>query len=264
MSRKPLILVTNDDGIASPGLKAAVRGALKIGDVLVAAPHCQQTAMGRAFPRISDLGIIEERSYEVSKRKVPAYAVHGSPAYSVAYGILELAPRKPDLCISGINYGENVGMTLTSSGTIGAALEARSHGVPSMAVSIQAELSVHRSSDFQEYDWEIPEKVVEKWADWILKNSGQRNIDILNINIPAGAQDPEDYRITTQSRQNCIEFCRPPLRDRKLPFSLQTQWQVDQEALEKESDIYAMYTDHIISVTPLSTIMSLPSSVMSE
>ena len=62
MEGRPLILITNDDGIGSPGLKAAVRGALQVGDVFVSAPHCQQTAMGRAFPRIQDLGIIEERT----------------------------------------------------------------------------------------------------------------------------------------------------------------------------------------------------------
>ncbi len=261
---KPLILITNDDGIASPGLRAAVRGAMRVGEVLVSAPNCQQTAMGRSFPRIQDLGILEKREYEVDGARVDAYAVHGSPAYAAAYGILELAPRKPDLCISGINYGENLGMTLTSSGTLGAAFEASSYGIPAMAVSLQADLSVHRSSDFPEYDWEIPGQVVEKWAAWALENCEKRKIDVLNINIPSEMERADDYRITIQSRQNGIEFCRPPRRDQDRPFSLATKWQIDEGTLERESDIYAVYKDRVISVTPLSTVMSLPSSIMME
>ena len=73
--QRPLVLVTNDDGIASPGLKAAVRGVLKYADVIVAAPCRQQTGMGRAFPRTEDLGIIEEVPYEVDHFQVPAYAI---------------------------------------------------------------------------------------------------------------------------------------------------------------------------------------------
>lgn len=264
MEGRPLILITNDDGIGSPGLKAAVRGALQVGDVFVSAPHCQQTAMGRAFPRIQDLGIIEERAYEVNHVQVPAYAVHGSPAYAAAYGILELAPRKPDLCISGINYGENLGMTLTSSGTLGAAFEASSQGVPAIAVSVQADLSLHRSEKFPDHDWTVPEQVVARWAFWMLYHRREQRIDVLNINIPCKIQSADDYRITTQSRQNWIEFCPPPDRDHDRPFSLKTECRVDEWSLEKESDIYAVYTDHMISVTPLSTVMSLPSSVMAE
>lgn len=264
MQNRPLILVTNDDGIASPGLKAAVQGAMQVGDVLVSAPHCQQTAMGRSFPRIQDLGVIEKKPYEVDGISIPAYAVHGSPAYSAAYGILELAPRRPDLCISGINYGENMGMTLTSSGTLGAAFEASSHGILSMAVSVQADLELHRSESFAEHDWEIPRQVVEKWARWLLEHGKERKMDVLNINIPWEIHSADYYRITTQSRQNGIEFCRPPRRDLQQPFSLETRWKIDKQSLERESDIYAVYADRMISVTPLSTVMSLPSSVMTD
>ena len=256
--QRPLVLVTNDDGIASPGLKAAARGVLKYADVIVAAPCRQQTGMGRAFPRTEDLGIIEEVPYEVDHFQVPAYAIHGSPAYAAAYGILELSPRKPDLCVSGINYGENLGMTLTCSGTLGAAFEASSQKVPAVAVSVQADLSIQRSEDFQEYDWTVPQAVVEKWAGWALKNLGRDGMDVLNINIPAGIQDAEKYRITTQSRQNYFEFCAPGDRDRTKPYELQARKCVNEELLERDSDIYAVYKERIISVTALSTVMSLP------
>ena len=131
MKNRPLILVTNDDGIHSPGLYAAAQAAAKIGDVLIAAPHTQQTGMGRSFPRCPDDGIIEEIDVQERMREefwyeemydgeIRAYAVHGSPARAVAHGVLELADRKPDLCVSGINYGENLGTCLTCSGTMGA------------------------------------------------------------------------------------------------------------------------------------------------
>ena len=262
MHTTPLILVTNDDGVGSPGLWAAVQGALLLGDVIVAAPHTQQTGMGRAFPRTPDLGIIEKMDCQVQDVRVPTYGVHGSPAYAAAYGILELAPRRPDLCISGINYGENVGMTLTCSGTLGAAFEASSHGIPALAVSVQADLAVQRSNEFQELDWEIPREVVAQWARFMLSGQRDRRIDWLNVNIPSGVRDSSQYRITTQSRLNYFEFCKPPKRDQGRPYPLQTKHWVDEEALEKESDIHAVYRERLISITPLSTVMSLPSDVV--
>ena len=126
--QKPLILVTNDDGIDSPGLAAAARAALRVGDVVIAAPNEQQTAMGRAYPGREDLGIIDTVRIDIGlSEPVDAYAVHGSPGYTAAYGIAEIAPkvkgRKPDITVSGINTGANCGTSITSSGTIGAALE---------------------------------------------------------------------------------------------------------------------------------------------
>ena len=111
MKKRPLILVTNDDGIHSPGLYAAASVAVKSGDVLIAAPHTQQTGMGRSFPGYPDNGVIEKietedmkLSGEITGNKILAYGIHGTPALAVAHGILELAEHTPDLCISGISY----------------------------------------------------------------------------------------------------------------------------------------------------------------
>lgn len=130
MKKRPLILVTNDDGIHSPGLYAAASVAVKSGDVLIAAPHTQQTGMGRSFPGYPDNGVIEKIETEdmklpgeITGNKILAYGIHGTPALAVAHGILELAEHTPDLCISGINYGENLGSCLTCSGTLGALLK---------------------------------------------------------------------------------------------------------------------------------------------
>ena len=107
------IMITNDDGIQSEGLLAAVRAAKEFGEVIVVAPAKQQTAMGRAYPRTKDMGIIRKVDYEVE-----AYAVNGSPGYCAAFGLLEILDTLPDLVISGINFGCNMGMSLTCSGTL--------------------------------------------------------------------------------------------------------------------------------------------------
>ncbi len=132
MSReRPLILATCDDGIESPGLRAAVHAALNLGEVIVSAPCEQQSGAGRSLPTFND-GAIHVIAYTVDHRRVPAYAIHGSPAQAVLYALLELVPRRPALCISGINFGENVGSGITTSGTVSEALEAADGGVPAL------------------------------------------------------------------------------------------------------------------------------------
>ena len=139
---KPLIIVTNDDGVYSPGLCAAAEAVQDLGDLLVVAPRFQQTSMGRSFPKSKDVGIIEKIKIMLNGCEIEAYGVHGSPAHAVSHGILELAYRKPDLCISGINYGENLGLSISCSGTIGAAFEADSYDIPSIAISRQASWNI--------------------------------------------------------------------------------------------------------------------------
>src|SRR5512139_2678376 len=143
MTKKKLhILLTNDDGIRSPGLWAAASELSKIGYVTVAAPREQSSGMGRSLPSTSD-GIIRKEQVQVNGQKWDVYAVGGSPAQAVLHGILEIVPHKPDLIVSGINYGENVGLGITISGTVGAAMEASAMGYPALAVSLETETQYH-------------------------------------------------------------------------------------------------------------------------
>src|SRR5215467_7022964 len=143
-TERPLILFTNDDGIASPGLWAVVDAFYDVGDVLVVAPREQQSGMGRSLPVTSEGRIIEqERLIRGEPNKV--YAVDGTPAQAVQHGVIELADRLPSLVVSGINYGENCGNGVTISGTVGAALEAASLGIPAIAVSQQTAFDLHKS-----------------------------------------------------------------------------------------------------------------------
>ena len=104
----PLILLTNDDGIDSPGLWAAAHALDSVGEVVVAAPRQQYSGAGRSLPSSSD-GVIETRSIHFNGKDWKAYAMGGSPAQVVLHGILEILPRLPDLVVVGINFGENIG-----------------------------------------------------------------------------------------------------------------------------------------------------------
>ena len=133
MSERPLILVTNDDGLLSPGLHAAAEAVADLGELLLVAPATQQTAMSRAFFGGPDAGMIERVDPHIGGCPVPGYAITGSPVMAVTHAVLELADRPIALCVSGVNYGENIGGTIGVSGTIGAALEADAHGIPAVA-----------------------------------------------------------------------------------------------------------------------------------
>jgi len=115
------ILLTNDDGIDSPGLWAAAEYLAPLGFVTVVAPRQQWSGAGRSLP-IQTEGRITLQQLTVAGQPWKAYAVDGSPAQAVLHALVELMPAYPDLIVAGINYGENVGSGVTISGTIGATL----------------------------------------------------------------------------------------------------------------------------------------------
>ena len=134
--KKPQILLTNDDGIRSDGLWAAAEALSEVGFVTVAAPREQHSGAGRSMPIASD-GVLREEEVAVRGVTWKVYAVGGSPAQTVQHGILELMDGPPDLVVAGINLGENLTVSITISGTVGAALEGAAFGVPAMAISLE-------------------------------------------------------------------------------------------------------------------------------
>jgi len=254
---KPLILITNDDGIRSPGIRAAAEAACHYGDLLIAAPIRQQTAMSRAFPVTEDLGIIEKVPLRIGGKEIIGYGVHGSPAYAVAHGILEIADRKPDLCVSGINYGGNMGLSITCSGTIGAAWEADSHDVPTLAVSLEADMGIVRYGHYAELNFDSARKSAVYWIDKILKDGMPRNCNILNVNVPSREIGAEEYRFTRLERRNYYQFAEPAARDQGIPFRLDCGMIETPENLREGGDIYAVVAERITSVTPLTWDMSI-------
>jgi len=109
----------------------AARELSKLGFVTVAAPREQHSGAGRSVPAWSD-GEIKPTILTIGDQEWTCYAVGGSPAQAVQYGILAILKQKPDLVVSGINYGENPATDITLSGTVGAALEAAAHGIPAL------------------------------------------------------------------------------------------------------------------------------------
>jgi 5'-nucleotidase len=247
---RPYILLTNDDGISSPGLRAAARAVEAFADILIVAPRYQQTGMGRSFPRNEDTGIIEKIVIDHEKN-IFGYGVHGSPAQSVAHGILELAERKPDICISGINYGVNLGISLTCSGTLGAAYEAFSHDVRTIAFSYEVPIEEQRTENFMKIDWSIVEQTMGKIIIDILDKGFTDKISIYNVNIPSSVDTDTEIRMTTQSRYSHSIFKAPNRETYDERLILETVPDPMVEFAEKESDIYAIENDRIISVTPL-------------
>ncbi len=139
-TKKYQILLTNDDGIQSPGLWTAAGALSNLGYVHVVAPRDQFSGAGRSMPSNSD-GVIKPQQMRVNEKDWTVYAVGGTPAQTVQHAILEILPERPDLVVAGINYGENLGTGVTVSGTVGAALEGASLGIPSLAISLETEPS---------------------------------------------------------------------------------------------------------------------------
>lgn len=251
-NERPYLLLTNDDGIDSPGLAAAVRAVADWAELLIVAPRFQQTGMGRAFPHETSTGIIEKTPLRIDGVAYNGFAVHGSPAQTVAHAVLEIAERKPDLCLSGINYGENLGTCVSCSGTLGAAFEADSHGIRSIAASLEINLNQQRLSSYPDADFNLATALLRRLAKNFFQKEWPTETSVLNVNIPAAANDSTETRITRQSRQSYFSFIKPQQRDTQKPFLLKSSLQVDLETLDPYSDVYAFHIDRVISLTPLS------------
>lgn len=244
-----LILVTNDDGIESPGLLAAVEAVLPLGEVVVVAPSSQQTSAGRGLSgdRNSSFQQIE---LEVGGMTVRGHHCACSPARVVlhAYDVL-FNGRRPDLVVSGINYGENLGNNITISGTVGAAFQAASQGTPGLAISLQTDIGNHRR--YADLDWSSVGHFCRKFAQLILNTGLPADVDILNVNVPASATVKTPWKVTRLSRQpyflNHIANATPASKIGEAVC----RYGFDEALLEQDSDIQAICSNWV-SVTPVS------------
>ena len=248
----PLILITNDDGIESPGLIAAVEAALPLGDLIVAAPDRQWSGAGRCFSHAPG-GQIERHPLEVRGHPVQAYRVGASPAVTVMHALIELVPRVPSLLISGINYGENLGNDVTHSGTVGAALQAASSGVPALAVSLQTPKETHAQYS-DSVDFSTAAHFTRLFAQCLLDASMPFDTDILKVDVPSDATVQTPWRLSRVSRHTY--FTAIP-RGHALPpdgagVGLDYEPIPCPECTETDSDIYALAVDRVVAVAPLS------------
>ena len=172
MNKKPLILVTNDDGVTAPGIRTLVSVMKTIGDVVVVAPDSPQSGMGHAITLDSTLHI--EKIY-VETNGYDAYSCSGTPADCVKIAINEILDRRPDLVVSGINHGSNSSINVIYSGTMSAAIEAGIEGIPAIGFSLL------------DYSWnanfEHSKSYIKSIAENVL-NEGLTEGIVLNVNIP--------------------------------------------------------------------------------
>ena len=179
------ILVTNDDGIFSPGIKALARAMSELGEVYVVAPDVEQSAVGHGITVRRPLRF--KHTAAAGLDPIPAYRVDGTPADCVVLGVHLLG--RPDLVVSGINIGVNLGLDLTHSGTVAGAIEGTSLGVPSISFSLDV-------SSRSEMDFEPGAREAVRIARWVLE-SGLPEKVFLNVNFPVG--EPAGVRITELS-----------------------------------------------------------------
>ncbi len=247
------ILVTNDDGIFASGIKAAAEGVKGLGEVIVAAPAGQKSGVGRSISVFEPLRYAQVNLNGTCQDGVKAFSVMGTPTDSVIIGIFAIMKGElPDLVVSGINVGENISTdTVTTSGTIGAALEAASYGIPSIAASIQA-VDQGDKFDFHfedKHSFEVASKVVRRFASKVLEKGLPEGVDVLNINVPAGATENTEVVVTRLARK----IFRTSIQERFDPRGRPYYW-IDGDLVCHDADgtdVQALYQDKKITVTPL-------------
>lgn len=250
---EPLILITNDDGIQSEGLWSAAEALLPLGEVLVVAPDRQWSGAGRSMPS-SVSGHLTSADRVIQDRLVQAYAVDATPAKAVLHGVLELAPRRPALVVSGINLGENISTEITISGTVGAALEAAACDIPAMAVSLALPLALHLDTTGGDTDYRAAQAFTYQFARFILDVGLPYDTNVLNVNVPRDATPATAWRLTRLSRRRYY-MATPPDResgDGRLGY----RQMADPSQAQPDSDVHVLNVDHLVSVTPLSLDMT--------
>ncbi len=249
MDEKPQILLTNDDGIQSPGLWAAAEALQGLGTVTVAAPREQWSGAGRSLPAHTS-GRIHTEIVQVGGQAWQVYAVEGTPAQAVQHAVLELLPRRPDLVVAGINYGENVGSGVTISGTVGAALEGASFGAPALAISLQTDVHFNLSYSTQ-IDFSVAAHFTRVFARHLLSLARLPDVDVLKVEVPEGARPDTPWRLTRVSRQRYYHPVRPTRAALSDAARVSYQRRVEPERLEPDSDVSALQAGYV-AVTPLS------------
>jgi 5'-nucleotidase len=192
MKKKPLILITNDDGITAPGLRMLIKVMNTIGEVVVVAPDGPQSGMGHAVT-IDDTIYCNE--IKVDDGPQVEYKSSGTPADCVKMAVSEILQRKPDLCVSGINHGSNSSINVIYSGTMSAAVEAGVEGIPAIGFSLL------------DYSWNADFNPLEPFIKQISLNVLKEGLPdgvVLNVNFPKSTHF-KGIKVCRQARANWVE-----------------------------------------------------------
>lgn len=225
-----LILITNDDGIHSPGLEALVKSLSKLGECVIVAPDRDNSAVSHSLTM--------NRPLRVTRLESGFYTLDGTPTDCVAIGLNKILNQTPDLLVSGINPGPNLGDDISYSGTVSAAVEGTMYSIPSLAVSLATE---------PPYDFSVAGQIAQKLATLILKQ-GLPKDTLLNANIPA-TSTINGIKVTRQGRR----LWDDPIQETRDPWGRKHYWigggtpHLDSG---RDTDGYAISTGYI-SVTPI-------------
>jgi len=238
MQEKPLILVTNDDGITAPGIRALIKIMNKIGDVVVVAPDKAQSGMGHA---ITIDNVLTCNSITIDDGPQLEYTCSGTPADCVKMAISEILNRKPDLCVSGINHGANASINVIYSGTMSAAVEAGIEGVPAIGFSLL------------NFKWDADFKASEEYVENITLNALSEGIPegvVLNVNIPNFKKEKiKGVKICRQANG----YWKEDFDKRKSPFGKEYYWLSGEFVCKdkgQDTDIYALENGYV-SIVPV-------------
>jgi 5'-nucleotidase len=232
-----MILVTNDDGVDSPGLSALALALRKVEDVCVIAPNRNWTAAGHTKTLDRPLRVM---SLTLPGTRMQAFSSDGSPSDCVALAFLGLAPERPRLVVSGINTGPNMGSDITYSGTVSAAMEAVVSGVPAIAVSL---------ADYLDWDFAYAAAFAARLAKRVLREGLESDV-LLNVNVPRGRRrDIHGVQVTRLGRREYND----ELIKRQDPFGRDYYWiggAPPGGAGEPGTDLHAVGAGYV-SVTPV-------------
>ncbi|MBN1261370.1 MAG: 5'/3'-nucleotidase SurE [Anaerolineae bacterium] len=245
---EPLILITNDDGIASEGLWAVADALVHLGELVVVAPNRQWSGAGRSM-LAATTGKHEEQVRDIKGRAVRAVAIDATPAQAAALAILEFAPRPPALFVSGINFGENMSTEVTISGTVGAALEAAAHGVPALSVSL-AMSPAHHHATTASVDYAGAAYFTRLFGERLIAQALPYDVDVLNVNVPEQATPATPWRLTRLSRRRYYLPVAPDRTTGKERMGYKVM--KDPSRTGCDTDIFASANERVVSVTPLS------------
>ena len=255
MKTRPLILITNDDGIDSPGLHAAAEALMPFADLVIAAPAEQQTASGRSLRAARD-AVFESRKIDIKGKEVEGWCLDASPATTVRHALQCLCiDRKPDMVVSGINFGENIGTNVTASGTVGAAIQSAVWGYKSLAVSMEVPQEFHYQ--LGEVDWSGALVILRKAAEKFLVSDWPEDVHILKIDIPDSAGADTPWVVCRQSREpgwwSFVPDARP---DAPAGSAIGKRGPRPGKTWSRDDDMAVLREDRNVAITPLSVNMS--------
>jgi len=226
----PKILVTNDDGVHSEGIHLLAQVLAPLGEVIIVAPIQEASAIGHALTL--------RRPLRLETIRPGVHAVDGTPTDCVNVAIAHVIHGKPDLIVSGINKGWNLGDDVTYSGTVSGALEGALLGIPSIAVS-----TMNRRN---EYDFPPAARAAAVMAEAVLER-GIPKFTMLNINVPFGPN--KGFRATVQARRNHITVVSERIDPRNRPYYWIEEGENEWEPHDRSD--YQAVRDGYVSVTPL-------------